>query len=532
MTSRKASKLDRTGLYVSVLCTSVLVLSGGRDNAMAAMDAVDKPADVSQTSLPEPVPPTLMPVHKKREIPDFSSAAYDHKPVTIGPILSSTLIKVGTMDPIKFDASYSEPISLRQALIYAVANNLSIKVSKESLIYQRFQFYSNVGSFLPTNAMNWNLVRSDVQPNTVVSRSRVFTESVRFPVFQGGSIFYTALAQYYRQAGWAKAYQSTLQDTLLNVYQNYANAQLNRALLQIRALSVEVSDAELRFNEKLYLAGKGTRFAIMQSKAQLESDRLDLLDQQVALRNAALNLAFSLNAPMSVNLIPVEDTISENSLVNFKEATPESLIKIAIEHRPDLRQYELFRIAAQRTVQQSAAPLYPSMTLFPSYTRSSTSVSGENSGNVAGAGVFGGLFETVQQGMVSGLTTSGLGVTASMNICAANALARQAQLQANQQLLSATRQIRVDYLRNMTAQTRISAATAEVLAAKEALRLAQARLKAGLTTNLDVIQSQRDFVSASIKRVRAIFDSNQAQAQLLHDLGTISVDSLTATNPR
>ncbi|MBX9691979.1 MAG: TolC family protein, partial [Cyanobacteria bacterium] len=70
-------------------------------------------------------------------------------------------------------------------------------------------------------------------------------------------------------------------------------------------------------------------------------------------------------------------------------------------------------------------------------------------------------------------------------------------------------------------------ATTEVMSAAEELRLARVRLANGVGTNIDVINAQRDFTSALANKADAIISFNIAQAQLLHDIGVISQNSLT-----
>jgi outer membrane protein TolC len=98
--------------------------------------------------------------------------------------------------------------------------------------------------------------------------------------------------------------------------------------------------------------------------------------------------------------------------------------------------------------------------------------------------------------------------------------------QANQALLLAEQQIRNSYLSALTARAQIDTAAYGVDSAREALRLAQVRLKTGVGTNLELIQAQRDFIAALIAQATAISDSNAAQTQLLHDTGLISVDAI------
>ncbi len=112
------------------------------------------------------------------------------------------------------------------------------------------------------------------------------------------------------------------------------------------------------------------------------------------------------------------------------------------------------------------------------------------------------------------------------NIVSARALSRQAMSQANQELLKVNQQVRTALISAVTARALIDAAAYSASSAGDALRLANMRVRTGLGTNLELIQAQRDYINALVNQAKAITQSNQAQAQLLHDTGLISVDSL------
>ena len=65
-----------------------------------------------------------------------------------------------------------------------------------------------------------------------------------------------------------------------------------------------------------------------------------------------------------------------------------------------------------------------------------------------------------------------------------------------------------------------------VKAAREGLRLAYKRVEVGNGTNLELIQSQQTYVSALANQIKAFVDFSNAQAQVLHDSGIISIDML------
>jgi outer membrane protein TolC len=246
----------------------------------------------------------------------------------------------------------------------------------------------------------------------------------------------------------------------------------------------------------------------------------------VMVRQSALALNFSLNYPMAVNLVPAEETISEESLFR-SNAGIEELVQIALKGRPDLREYELFRFAAGRNVQVAAAPIYPTMSFFTQYSFTDTINSpAATDAGTAGAGVFGGLFKTNQQGFALIWSLNGMGLVTVANIVAAQALARQSGIQANQALQNVFQQVRSSYLGWRVAREQIDNAATGVESSTEELRLAGLRLRQGVGTNLEVITAQRDYINALTSQAQAIVGSNLAQAQLLHDTGIITMDNL------
>ena len=95
---------------------------------------------------------------------------------------------------------------------------------------------------------------------------------------------------------------------------------------------------------------------------------------------------------------------------------------MALKLRPDLREYELFRFAAARNVQVAAAPLYPQLAFFTQYSFTDTVNSPAASAvGTNGAGVFGGLFKTNQEGIGLVWSLNGCGLVSAANIVAAQA---------------------------------------------------------------------------------------------------------------
>lgn len=462
--------------------------------------------------------------------------------ISLGQINMSELLPIGRgkLPPIKLEAAYNEQLGLKQALLYALGNNLPIRISQAGYDAQRYQFYSSLGNFLPDFTLTYRGQRTDTQKGT---GTPFFTNSatIRYPLFQGGGVLFNSLVSMNRAKAGKSAFHASINDTMFSVYQKYNDLLLAHLLLRIRVKSVELSRAQVALNQQLKDAGVGTNFAIYQSRTQLALDKQALLQQQVALRQAALQLALLLNTNIAINFLPEEERVSEAKL--FSEQIDVNRLEIAAaKNRPELKQFEFLRRAADRNIQVAAAPLYPTFQFFTTKTVTKSGGSGGSNNSLTGStviiptggngggsiGISGGGGRSFSAGFDLTWNLNGFGVVDAGNTLAARALARQAMLQSNQQIITVLQQVRSSYLNMLTAEAQVDVAGEAVVSATEQLRLANLRLRYGQGINLELIQAQREYINSLTSQAQAIIAYNVAQAQLLRDTGLISVATLTA----
>ncbi len=475
--------------------------------------------------------------------PDLQKA----REVTLDPIPMSQLLPIGKkkLPAIRLEATYTDIISLKDCLNYALYNSLPIRISDAGYDSQKYLFVSSLGQFLPDFTQTFRYQQVDSQRPPITN---TYTDSttVRFPVFQGGGVFYNSLVNLNRTKAAKNSYKATINDTLLEVYRRYNELILNHVILQIRVKSVELSRAQLALNEQLKEAGVGTNFAIYQSRTQLALDKQALLQQEVAVRLSAIQLAVAMNSNISSNIYPDELRAVEARLVD-QEWAINQLVAVAAKRRPELKQFEELRIAARRQVQVAASPLYPTFQFFASKTHSTVSSNGgagnNNSGlsgstviiptggGGGGIGISGNGGRSFSGGFDLSWNLDGFGVVDAGKTLSAKALARQAMLQSNQQLLTVLQEIHGSYLNMLTASEQVDVAGEAVFSSSEQLRLANLRLRYGQGINLELIQAQRDYINSLTSQAQAIIAYNISQAQLLRDTGMISVGALTTTRP-
>jgi len=250
----------------------------------------------------------------------------------------------------------------------------------------------------------------------------------------------------------------------------------------------------------------------LQSKTQLARDRQALIDQQANRRNASLTLAESLNLPLGEDVVPQDLAVRKVRLIS-PSMTVGQLLTVAIDNRPELKQYEELRLAARKAVIVAAANLQPSVAL---------------SGNAYGIGQPSNVELLGVFAVNINWRLRGFGVVDSMDMANAKWQARQASLQAQKQLQMVCRQVRNSYVQMLDRERNVEEAGVEVVSALEELRLAELRKASGLGLNLDIIAAQRDYTQARVSQAQAVINYNIAQAQLLRDLGVISTDALTS----
>ncbi|MBX9690751.1 MAG: TolC family protein [Cyanobacteria bacterium] len=311
-------------------------------------------------------------------------------------------------------------------------------------------------------------------------------------------------------------------------------------MLDLRAKSLEVAATQLTINKDLLTAGLGTSFEVMQAKTLYSLEKQRLVRQEVGLRQAALQLAVTLNKSMIVGLVPSEAEITRHALIEPTQ-TPEALTALAIENRPELARLEQLRLAARNASVAAASPLLPRAAFF---TNNSINIGGSGSSIIiptGGGSASGGITDSTgggsanssfAGGFILNWLVAGAGLSDAGNALATRMQARRALLEGKEELLKICAEVRSAYLDTRAADTEIDVTSDAVEAATEQLRMANVRLTHQIGTNLEVIQAERDYIDAVSRRIDAFVNYKKSQARLLHATGMISVESLTAEQPQ
>jgi len=439
------------------------------------------------------------------------------------PTLKALISVQENLNPFTLDAQYIERVDLGDVLNEAIQENLNIESNFAGLKTQQYRYLSAASKFLPDLKAGYNLIGiKGSLPGALLgggngsvslpSSFQILNVGFSQNLYQGGQVLFSTLEQRHRFRAARAQLKGNVNDVLLETSRRYYDLLLNEALLEIRTRAVEISEEQVRLNQAQEKSGTATGLDVLQSQAQLASDQQSLVDQQSTRRQSSLQLASFINSSLSQDLVSAEDELKKKRLV--PRLTPiTQLLKVAVDNRPELKQYEELRIATRRAIVTAAAPLQPRSAL---------------AGTIYGIGAGGSdLTPLYNLSFTVNWNLGKLGTTDLANIQAAKWEARQAAIRAKQAFTDVFQQVRTAFDQSLAADKRIEHASAQIVAAEEELRIATKRMQAGIGLNIDVLNAQRDRTQACINKARALVDFNVAQAQLLHDIGLISVGGLT-----
>lgn len=297
------------------------------------------------------------------------------------------------------------------------------------------------------------------------------------------------------------------QQLQLNVANDYYDLQEVRALLRV-ALSAVRNATETLTNTKITAdAGLRTQFEVLQAEVQLANTQQNLTLAEGLQRTAQRQLAETLSLPPNLNIIPADQVVRRGS---WPESLPQSIV-VAQNNRVELDQILLQRDIAQERKIIALAVKKPRLTTFAGVSASASDVEQRPNNDV---------------GFQGGINYN---VGFRVNINAFDGGETRAQLQAEDENIKIAEtqyddqknQIRLGVERGYYSlqenQENIGTAESAVLQAAESLELAQLRLRAGIGTQLDVIQAQTDLTEAEGNLISAILDYNRALAALARE---------------
>ena len=423
------------------------------------------------------------------------------------------------------------PLSLKDVENLAEVNNPNLKAIATQVDQAQSQLRTQIAAWYPTLSINASSLPSytggnqrltgpttDITGQTSRTTQYTYTDrwamgaslTAQWDVINPQRVPQIAAARdQFEQS--KNQYLIALRELRLQAAQFYFKLQLDDDTVRIGQQSVRASLVSLRDARARFQAGVATKLEVLEAESQLGRDQQlltnALADQSISRRN----LARLLDLPQNVSPTAEEPL---RPLGVWMPSLQESVIA-AYAFREELDNALLDISAANSQANSALGSVQPFLTIFNSLD--------------------GTRFDGVESVLVDLPGRSGwavensVGLSARWNIFdggAARAQYRQAKQRAqeNSFRFAQTRddlrfQVEESFYQLRQANRNIQTTSREVISSRESLRLARLRFQAGVSTQREVVDNQRDLTQAEVRYATALAEYNNNLALLRRRTG-------------
>ena len=416
---------------------------------------------------------------------------------------------------------FQHPISRAEAVDIALRQNTTILKGKADLeaahgvvMQLRSIIFPTVSARGAYNAEQSSLVESFPLPaqfNVVQFPSQNWNSDVRVQqsIYEGGRMTSAFRSAKLTRQQALLNYQTLLADTLLAVRVAYDDVLVAQQQIAVNEASVKLLSHELEDVRKRFKAGTVPQLDVLRADVELANENPRLIQARNNYRIGKNNLLDLLgcNLPQTIwEDVPLElgDTLQASPL---DIDLPTALAR-ALEKRPELAALRKAEALRREDVVRAKSGFKPSAQIFGGYQWQSppyeNNINDDLYGWTAGAQVSWNLFD-------SGLTRG--------KIMESRANFEKARLDVDESRRQIELEVRTAYSNFIEAREVLESQKTVQEEADEALRLAEARMAAGSSTQLDVLDSQTALTQARTTQAQALHDYSVARARLQRAVG-------------
>ena len=319
------------------------------------------------------------------------------------------------------------------------------------------------------------------------------------------------------------AYLIALRELRLQASTSYFQLQRQDEQVRIGQQSVRASLVSLRDASARYQAGVATKLEVLEAQTQLSRDRLVLTDGLAGQSQARRSLAALLDLPQDVTPTAADPS---RVLGVWQPSLQESIIA-AYAFREELDQFILDISINNSNANAALAAVQPVLSIFNRFD------TGKSQGQARRTG-------SVDMDDYNWSYSNAVGLSATWAIFdggRARAQYRQNKQRAEESKFNfASERDRIrtgvedSFFNLRRASQDIHTSASEVFSTSESLRLARLRFQAGVTTQREVVDTQRDLTSAEVRYANAVNQYNNSIAELRRRTGLDQVMACPALN--
>jgi len=318
-------------------------------------------------------------------------------------------------------------------------------------------------------------------------------------------------------------YLIALRDLRLDASNAFFQLQRQDEQVRIGQQSVRASLVSLRDARARYQAGVATKLEVLEAETQLARDQQLLTNALGAQVNARRSLAQLMNLPQDIS----PTSAAPARVLGLWEPSLQESIVAAYTFREELDQLLLDISINNSNANAALAAVQPVVSIFNNFTTQrfqgetnveppvSSELYGWSLDNAVGLSATWTLFD---------------GGRARAEYRRNKQAAEESKFNFASQRDFIRREVEESFYDLRDAQQNIRTTTREVLSATESLRLARLRFQAGVTTQREVVDNQRDLTSAEVRYADAVLTYNSSLAALRRRTGLDQVKACPPLN--
>ena len=402
------------------------------------------------------------------------------------------------------------PLTLESALSHALDHNPNLRRTREQIREETGVLVEARAAQLPALIASGNYTRIDDELKTsplASNDSWAVDVTAQQILYAGGGVRAQVQGQRELLEAAKLSYTAALNDTQLDVTQQFYDVLLARELIGVQEEALRVLDAALVNARNRREAGSSSSFEVLRAEVAIANAKPGLIRARNDYRVAQDQLRATLGAPAIDSALQTELRVEGSLAVPRRQIELLDAVTAARVNRPELLRQERFGTAADYAIESARSGYKPTVRAIAGYEWAKPSLSLTGRDHVDGwrAGV------QADWAIFDGRATAG-------RVAQARSRAAQARLTGEELRVAIEVEVRRAYSSLVESDELRNASERVIEQARESVRLAQTRVQAGTATQLDELEAQSALTLAQ---------SNAAQAQRDYAVGLAALHRAT-----
>lgn len=409
-------------------------------------------------------------------------------------------------------------LTLNDAIKIALERNYDIQLAKNDALLSENNYSIGSAGFLPKVDLSASRSRTinntkqeyssgqSVDKKNAGSNSTNANISLSWTIFDGLRMFTTlSKLKEYKELGdinFRKQVEATVYDVIKNYFDIIKQKQIYKSALE----NVSVSEERLKIVNEKFDVGSASKFDVLRAQVDLNSDKSNLLNQEIILNNLKITLNNLLSNNPNTDF-DVEDSITVDDGLSF-----EKIRDIANEKNIFLQQAEKLKLISSYDVNSTISDFLPKVTLNTGYSYlKSIADAGLVKSNLSYGYNYGINFSwNIFNGFNSLIAYQNAKINFDKNVIYLEALKNDIE----SSLLTSYKV----YKKNLEL---LNFEKMNLDVAKENLDLAFEQLKLGAISQIDFREVQKNYLSAQSRLITALYNAKISETDLLKQSGLI-----------